>query len=726
MSILTLPPPTVPMPAAPAASEAAVSDAAIDAALREHFGFDALRRGQREAVASVLGGSDTLVVMPTGAGKSLVYQLSACLSDGVTVVISPLIALMKDQVDALHRRGIPAVALNSSQGEDERREGLQALRSGDVRLVYVAPERLRNRAFLGALAEASVALLAVDEAHCVSQWGHDFRPDYLQIARARQRMGNPTTVALTATATPRVQDDILATLGIDQAARVVTGFNRPNLFFNVQATPTANDKRRALRAFLGEHEGEAGLVYVSTRKQCEDVARFIKDEVGHAVRAYHAGLPDAERTEVQDEFMTGGLDLVVATNAFGMGVDRADVRFVVHWGIPATLEAYYQEAGRAGRDGEPAEALLFYATHDASLREWFIEQYAPAERDLRAIHRHLVREAESEWVTVDQEVVAERVDQHPVGARVGISLLERMGVLERGEDLGPLRQYAVRGWDSERAGRVLERSAERQRAKRRSLARMTAYAESDACRRQLLLDHFGDPEPPVAERCCDNCLVAAELAEAPDELPAFESLPMAARIAIGLLDLVRRLRWSVGRKTLVKILSGSKAAGMDRREYTESPYYGRLGYLSQDDIDSLYKQLIATGYLKVVGSEFPVVELTVSGKRALAHREAIALDMPASASRSTASKGSSAAVPDAPLGAEAAGLLVDLKSWRTEQAREQEVPPYVVFNDRTLEALARARPQNDEDLLAVKGIGPAKLERYGADLLALLAGEDGG
>ncbi len=704
------------MPIAPA-----VSDAAIDAALREHFGFDALRRGQREAVASVLGGSDTLVVMPTGAGKSLVYQLAACLSDGVTVVISPLIALMKDQVDALERRGIPAVALNSSLGAEEQRAGLRALRNGEVRLVYVAPERLRNRAFLGALAEASVALLAVDEAHCISQWGHDFRPDYLQIARARHRMGDPTTVALTATATPRVQDDILATLGTERAERVVTGFNRPNLFFNVQATPTANDKRRALNAFLDEHDG-AGLVYVSTRKQCEDVTRFIRDEVGRTVQAYHAGLPDAERTEVQDAFMTGDLDLVVATNAFGMGVDRADVRFVVHWGIPATLEAYYQEAGRAGRDGEPAEALLFYATHDAALREWFIEQYAPAERDLRAIHRHLVREAESEWVTVDQELVAERVEQHPVGARVGISLLERMGMLERGEDLGPLRQYAIRAWDGEKADRVLERSAERQRAKRQALARMTAYAESDACRRQLLLDHFGDPEPPVAERCCDNCLVAAQVAEAPDELPAFESLPMASRIAIGLLDLVRRLRWSVGRKTLAKILAGSKAAGMDRREYTESPYYGRLGFMSQDDIDSLYKQLIAIGYLKVVGSEYPVVELTALGKRALAHREAITLDMPTSASaRGGSSKGASSVVPDEPLDADAAGLFAELKAWRTEQARAQVVPPYVVFNDRTLDALARARPQDEDALLAIKGIGPAKLERYGADVLRIIA-----
>jgi ATP-dependent DNA helicase RecQ len=704
----------------------ALTDDRIDAALREHFGFEALRRGQREAVAAVTSGQNTLVVMPTGAGKSLVYQLSACLLDGVTVVISPLIALMKDQVDALTRRGIRAVALNSSMPAEDYRAGLDALRSGEVRLVYVAPERLRNRGFLRALDQASIALLAVDEAHCISQWGHDFRPDYLQIGRARHHMGDPTTVALTATATPRVQDDILATLETAEAARVVTGFNRPNLTFSVQSTPTANDKRRALKAVLEEEPGP-GLVYVSTRKQCEDVTRFVRDEVGREVRAYHAGLPDAERSDVQDAFMTGGLDLVVATNAFGMGVDRADVRSVVHWGIPATLEAYYQEAGRAGRDGEPAEALLLYATQDASLREWFIDQHAPAEGALRAVHRHLVRQAEGGVATVDQEALADRIDQHPVGVRVGVSLLERMGMLERGDDLGPLRQYAVNDWDAERAERVLASSARRQKAKRQALYRMIGYAEADGCRRQILLDHFGDPEPPEAARCCDNCLVAAEIAAAPKagERPPFESLPMASRIALGLLDAARRLRWSVGRRTLVKLLAGSTAKGMDRRAYTSSPYYGRLGFMAQDDIDGLYKQLIAAGYLKVVGAEYPVVELTATGRRALAHREAIPLDVPASARGPSPQSRTEASLPREPLDETAVDLLGALKAWRTEQARTQEVPPYVVFNDRTLDALARARPQDEDALLDVKGIGPSKLERYGPALLALIA-EHGG
>jgi ATP-dependent DNA helicase RecQ len=299
-----------------------------------------------------------------------------------------------------------------------------------------------------------------------------------------------------------------------------------------------------------------------------------------------------------------------------------------------------------------------------------------------------------------------------------------MGILDRGDDFGLLRQYQVNEWDEARAERVLGIAQGRQKAKRRALYKMIRYAEADSCRRQLLLDHFGDPEPPEAARCCDNCLVAAEIAAAPEagELPPFESLPMPSRIALGLLDAVRRLRWNVGRKTLVKLLAGSTAKGMDRREYTESPYYGRLGFMAQDDIDTLYKQLIADGYLKVVGSEYPVVDLTATGKRALAHREAIDLKVPATArGASGGSRAAAAAVQEKPLDEIGVDLLGALKAWRAEQASQQEVPPYVVFNDRTLDLLARTRPRDEEALLAVKGIGPAKLDRYGEAVLALIA-----
>ena len=703
----------------PPSAAVSYDPAAVEAALHRHFGFRELRPGQEAALRPVVEGRDTLVVMPTGAGKSLIYQLGALLQpEGVTVVVSPLIALMKDQVDALNARGIPAVAINSSQSASERREALSDVRAGRARLVYAAPERLRLSSFQQFLRDVGVALLAVDEAHCVSQWGHDFRPDYLAVGAAREAIGHPPCVALTATGTPRVQDDICQQLGLDAPVRLVTGFDRPNLRLVVRSTPTVKEKRQALRRFLTEHAGEAGLIYVSTRKEAEDLSRFVRDEAGLPCETYHAGLLDIERSDVQERFIRGDLGLVVATNAFGMGVDRADVRFVAHWSIPPTVEAYYQEAGRAGRDGEPATVVLFYAPQDRSLREWFIEQQAPALEDLRALHRTLQRRAEDGVARGEPDEVAEAAERHPVGGRVAISILERAGLAERLDGEGTVRAWEVRAWDEHTARRALRTSDAHRDAKQKDLAGIIGYAQTGECRRRLILDHFGDPAethvPP--EQCCDACAARARLKDAPDEIPEWDALPMASRVALGLLDAVRRMRWPVGRMTMAKILAGSGAKGMDR--YTNHPYYGKLQHLGQAEIDRAYKQLMLGGYLRIGGGEYPIVELTPVGNQALDHREAIEIAI-AAGTRSTAS--SSSASSDEPLAPKDAALFETLRAWRTEQARERAVPPYVVFNDRTLRALAEARPQTDEALLAVSGVGPAKAEAYGADVLALIA-----
>ena len=726
--------PPLPVPA----STAAPPDA-LRAALREHFGFEALRPGQEEAIRPVLEGRDALVVMPTGAGKSLVYQLAALMKpEGVTVVVSPLIALMKDQVDALRARGIAAAYVNSSQTQAERRDVLQRLRSGGLKLVYAAPERLRMRSFQRTLAGAGVALLAVDEAHCVSQWGHDFRPDYLAIASARHGMGDPPCVALTATATPRVQDDIARQLDLEAPVRTVTGFNRPNLTFEVRATATADQKRQVLRRFLEAHEGEAGLIYAATRKDTEALARFVRDECGRPCEAYHAGLPDAERAHVQDQFVSGRLDTVVATNAFGMGVDRADVRYVAHWSIPSTLESYYQEAGRAGRDGEPATALLLYAPQDRQLKEWFIEQGAPDEGDLRRVfdfvRRRNARLDEEQAAlgadfeaptTSDAEFLLEMSEASGVHAAKLPNVLRRLrsaGVLEERDDgHGPAR-WVPRGWDARAVKDALASVDKHRDDQSASLMGIVRYAQSGACRRRAILDHFGDDAtfdvPP--EACCDACRQRARLearrSDHDGDVPEWDELPMNARVALGLLDAVRKMRWPVGRVTLAKILSGSKAKGMDK--YERHPYYGKLGTLGQGTVDQIYKDLLLKGYLRIGGDEYPVVELTPLGAQVLDHREAIDVEVPAFGSRGASRRASTA---DTPLDADDEALFEALRAWRADLARERAVPPYVVFNDKTLRAIAASRPASEAEMLAVSGVGPAKWDQYGEDVLALVA-----
>jgi ATP-dependent DNA helicase RecQ len=325
-----------------------MSEVDLHAALRAHFNFPAFRPGQAEAIQQVLHGRHTLVVMPTGSGKSLIYQLAALQLPGVTLVISPLIALMKDQVDSLTRRSIAATYINSTLTASDQTDRLRALSEGRCKIVLVAPERLRSRAFREALSHIPISLLTVDEAHCLSQWGHDFRPDYLHIADARDHFHAPIVLALTATATPRVQDDVIQMLGLEHAERIVTGFNRPNLTLEVFSTPDVKAKLNFLRDFLVQTEG-GGIIYTGTRRDAEEVADFVREVARVEVAFYHGSLDAETRTRVQDAFMAGDLPIVVATNAFGMGIDRPDVRFVLHYAVSGTLEAYYQEAGRRTR-----------------------------------------------------------------------------------------------------------------------------------------------------------------------------------------------------------------------------------------------------------------------------------------------------------------------------------------------------------------------------------------
>jgi ATP-dependent DNA helicase RecQ len=483
------------------------ADSSIDSLLqliRDQFGLDEFRGGQRLAIEHLLNRRHALVVMPTGSGKSLVYQVAALAMPGTALIISPLIALMKDQVDRLQTLGIPATFINSSLSSAEQQRRIEKLGRGDYRMVYIAPERLRSRPFVDALRSANVSLLAVDEAHCISQWGHDFRPDYLNIGAMREMLDNPITVALTATATPEVQDDIVRQLGLGEAARVVTGFARPNLVFHVRLTTDLRAKQNAIRKVLSTVRG-AGIIYVGTRREAEELAATLEAEFRVPAYVYHGGMDRGQRSMVQDAYLNDPNAIMIATNAFGMGVDRPDVRFVIHYSIPGTLEAYYQEAGRAGRDGRLAQCMLLYAPQDRNLQEWFIENDSPSRNELIALHRAIVARVRDEGiakVSPDELIRATRLFE--VKLRVGLSQLERYNALERLRD----DSYGVHL----RPGELSEETLDQIQAdvklwrqhKREKLTKMIGYAETTTlCRQQMLVTHFGEMSPVNAKPCCD-------------------------------------------------------------------------------------------------------------------------------------------------------------------------------------------------------------------------------
>jgi ATP-dependent DNA helicase RecQ len=584
-----------------------MADVDLLAALRAHFNYPAFRPGQEEALRHVTAGRNTLVVMPTGSGKSLIYQLGGLLAPGTAIVFSPLIALMKDQVDAMRKRGIAATFINSTVSPAETSLRLNGLAAGEYKLVLIAPERLRSQRFQEVLRRIDISMLVIDEAHCLSQWGHDFRPDYLHIARLRQSLGGKhATVALTATATPRTRDSILELLGIPDAECVITGFNRPNILFDVRFAPSKRDKliqiEQLLRGPLAPGDAGGGIIYANTRADTEEVAAFVRERLGIPSLHYHGALPATQRNDVQDQFMSGDLPVVVATNAFGMGIDRPDVRFVLHHAMPASLEAYYQEAGRAGRDGLPARALLLHAAQDASLQEFLINNSIPNAAELESVWRVLQQGDET-----NLETMMQRTGLKDIKARVAIETLASAG---EAVDARVLAQ--------------LSRRAEQRRAHRRALLGiMRQYAEAETCRRRMLLDYFGDRGAADAPVCCDIC--EAEAApEAPGATRA--ATTREERAALIVLDTIAGFNareFSVGKGKLAQILKGS--ASSDTTHFQRNRNFGKFSTLRLADIEGLIAQLMSAGYLKQIG-ERPVLHLTSRGESALEARAAIDIE----------------------------------------------------------------------------------------------------
>nr|WP_316318753.1 DNA helicase RecQ [Clavibacter michiganensis] len=594
------------------------------------FGYDAFRGDQQEIVEHVIGGGDALVLMPTGGGKSLCYQIPSLVREGTGVVISPLIALMQDQVDALRAVGVRAAFLNSTQDLETSREVERALLDGDLDLLYLAPERLILDRMGRLLDEARIALFAIDEAHCVSQWGHDFRKDYLALSMLQERWPEVPRIALTATANEATHADITARLGLQDARHFVSSFDRPNIRYRI--VPKAEPRKQLVDLIKNEHAGDAGIVYCLSRKTVEQTAEALNKQ-GIAALPYHAGLDAAVRQRNQARFLREDGIVMCATIAFGMGIDKPDVRFVAHVDLPKSIEGYYQETGRAGRDGLPSTAWLAYGLQDVVQQRRMIDQ---SEGD--AQHRR-------------------RLSQH--------------------------------------------------------LDAMLALCETVGCRRVQLLRYFGEETGPCGN--CDTCLEPVETWDA--TVPSQKLLSTIVRLQ-------RERNQRFGAAHLIDILLGNETDRVRQQGHDQLATFGIGGELTDVQWRGVVRQLLAQGLLGVSDDGYGTLVITpgsgdvLTGSRQVPMRQEPERIVRGRGTRTTRAKGGQ--VVDLP--EEAQGLFEALRAWRSEQAKEQGVPAYVVFADVTLREVATVRPQDLGQLAGITGVGQKKLDTYGEGLLAVVAG----
>ena len=557
--------------------------------------------------------------MPTGAGKSLTYQLPALMRDDLTLVVSPLVSLMADQVQALERVAPGKAALLSGQQEaGEQATVLARARAGDLRLLYIAPERFSSASFLALLKEIKVGMFVVDEAHCVSQWGHDFRPDYFRLGDAARWLGAPQMIAATATATPQVARDVAERLGLRNPLVVATGFDRPNIAFAVARCRTTADKHARIAQVLSEPDATPAIVYAGTRKRCDELAGRLEAQLGRKVISYHAGLARDRRAEAQDRFMSGAVDIVVATNAFGMGVDKADVRTVVHETVPPSVEAFYQEAGRAGRDGKPARALLFAEPRDKGLHVYFIERSEVSPELIDGAVQRMRWAAETNAGRIDIDF--NEIDEEPDRARSIAGHLVRAGVLRPAP--AALDRFVGRfdkDYDAATRSLALASAREGQQIRWQQYRSIWGFVEAGTCRRELLLSHFGDErEPAPTGPCCDVCHpgLVPEPLRSDARVRGANSQSSGRSLEDAIVSVVRTARPSIGRSKVADVLRGSRAKAVLRNSWDGLPEHGQFAHLATADLLARIDEMLEKGELTSSGGPYPVLsEGFVSGEQ---------------------------------------------------------------------------------------------------------------
>lgn len=597
-------------------------------ALKILFGYDSFRAGQKSVIDSILAGRDAFAVMPTGAGKSVCYQIPAVLLPGITLVVSPLISLMQDQVKALNEAGVPAAFINSSLSEKDYNETIRRARQGIYKIIYIAPERLVTEGFLALAKSVPISMVTVDEAHCISQWGQDFRPSYMKIVEFVKTLEKrPIISAFTATATETVREDIVCTLGLQNPFTLVNGFDRENLFFQVEKP---KNKEQYILKYIFGHSGDSGIIYCATRKNVDNIYELLKSK-GISVGKYHAGMSAVERKKMQDDFVFDYTSIVVATNAFGMGIDKSNVRFVIHYNMPQSMENYYQEAGRAGRDGLDAKCILLFSPQDIVINRFLLD------------HKEM-------------------------------------------QDLDPADRETVRERDVRRL-QVMER-----------------YCYTTECLRNYILKYFGEnPEKPCQD--CGNCL------------REFETLDMT-EAAKKVINCVYEAKGRYGRQIIIDTVAGAKTARLEEIGTVRYKSYGVLAGTNKNLLRRLIEQLVLEGYLRV--GDYQVLKLgDISG---LKNPEASVFvkitDEDKQPEKTAKTKKKAKSVET--LTSSGYKLFERLKKLRLEIAREESMPPYIIFSDKTLIDMAAKMPASKPEMLDVSGVGENKFAKYGERFLEVI------